>query len=137
MLRIDRPVNPWPVRREPPRDVHLVEPENVHGEAAIDLEIVQRVRLLIHGHQHQHRVKRQRSDSVGRQTVQTGLAAGCHHGDTSRELPHDLPLNRRIKCHEKTHPVRTCRGRREPPKLHAARVWHCTRLISSTELRLP
>src|SRR5271157_1852726 len=30
-----------PVRREPPRDIHLVEPENVHREAAIDLEKVQ------------------------------------------------------------------------------------------------
>src|SRR5271157_3770129 len=122
-----------PVRREPPRDVHLVEPENVHREAAIDLERVQRVRLLVHGHQHQGWVKRQRGDRVGRQTVQTGLAAGCHHSDTGRELSHDLPLNRRIKCHEKTHPVRTGRWPVRAPKLHAARVWHCTRSASITK----
>src|SRR5271157_213836 len=122
-----------PGRREPPRDVLLVEPENVHREAAIDLEIVQRVRLLIHSHQNQGRVKRQRGDRVGRQTVQTGLAAGCHNSDTGRELPHDLPLNRRIKCHEKTYPVRTGRGTVRAPKLHAARVWHCTRSASITK----
>src|SRR5271157_2423290 len=43
----------WPGLREPPRDVLLVETENVHREAAIDLEKVQRVRLLLHGHQYQ------------------------------------------------------------------------------------
>ena len=82
-----------------PRDVLLLEAEDVYREAAVLLQVVERRGAFIDGDQDERRVERERGDGVGREAVAARLAIGRHHGDTRGEVAHDLPLHLRVERH--------------------------------------